>query len=312
VQHVNAVYPDESGHIINYLAHRRQKPGEKINHALVLGGAPGIGKDSLLEPAKYAVGPWNFSETSPKNILGRFNGFLKCVILRISEARDLGDFDRFDFYEAMKIYTAAPPDVLRVDEKNLREHAVVNCCGVIITTNHKTDGIHIPADDRRHFVAWSERTQADFDAGYWNGLWQWYQNGGISHVAAYLSEHNISEFDPKAPPQKTEAFWAIADSGRSPEEMELRDIIESLGNPDAFTLDEIVSEAVGTEIGIWLAERKNRRTIPHRLESCEYVAFRNPGTKDGRWKVYGKNQTIYVKTSLPQPERWQAARKLCP
>jgi hypothetical protein len=84
---------------------------------LVLGGAPGIGKDSLLEPAKYAVGPWNFSEVSPKNILARFNGFLKSVILGVSEARDLGDFDRFAFYEATKIYTAAPPDVLRVDEK---------------------------------------------------------------------------------------------------------------------------------------------------------------------------------------------------
>ena len=28
-------------------------------------------------------------------MLGRFNGFLKSVILRISEARDLGEFDRF-------------------------------------------------------------------------------------------------------------------------------------------------------------------------------------------------------------------------
>jgi hypothetical protein len=27
-------------------------------------------------------------------------------------------------------YTAAPPDVLRVDEKHLREYSVPNCCGV--------------------------------------------------------------------------------------------------------------------------------------------------------------------------------------
>jgi hypothetical protein len=37
--------------------------------------------------------------------------------LRINEARDLGDFDRFKFYDHMKAYCAAPPDVLRVDEK---------------------------------------------------------------------------------------------------------------------------------------------------------------------------------------------------
>jgi len=82
-------------------------------------------------------------------MLGRFNGFLKSVILRVNEARDLGEIDRFAFYDHMKAVTAAPPDVLRVDEKNLREYSVPNVCGVIITTNHKTDGIHLPADDRR-------------------------------------------------------------------------------------------------------------------------------------------------------------------
>ena len=60
---------------------------------------------------------------------------------------------------------AAPPDVLRVDEKNLREHSVFNVCGVVMTTNHKTDGIYLPADDRRHFVAWSEKTKDDFTDG---------------------------------------------------------------------------------------------------------------------------------------------------
>ena len=145
-----------------------QRPEEKINHALVLGGAQGIGKDTLLEPVKRAVGPWNFREVSPQQMLGRFNGFLKSVILRVSEARDLGDVNRFQFYDHMKAYTAAPPDVLRVDEKNLREHSVLNCRGVIITTNHKADGIYLPADDRRHFVAWSDLTKEDFDDDYWN------------------------------------------------------------------------------------------------------------------------------------------------
>ena len=31
----------------------------------------------------------------PQQVLGRFNSFLKSVILRASEARDPGDFDRF-------------------------------------------------------------------------------------------------------------------------------------------------------------------------------------------------------------------------
>jgi hypothetical protein len=65
LHHVRMVFGDDADHIVHWLAHRAQHPQEKINHALVLGGAQGIGKDTLLEPAKYAVGPWNFHEVSP-------------------------------------------------------------------------------------------------------------------------------------------------------------------------------------------------------------------------------------------------------
>jgi hypothetical protein len=94
ISHARRVYGEEdAAHIISWLAHRVQRPAEKINHALVLGGAQGIGKDTLLEPVKHAVGPWNFQDISPTHLLGRFNGLAKSVVLRISEARDLGEVD---------------------------------------------------------------------------------------------------------------------------------------------------------------------------------------------------------------------------
>jgi hypothetical protein len=83
-EHVKRVYPEDAEHIIKWLAHRVQRPHEKINHALVLGGNQGVGKDTLLERVKQAVGPWNFAEVSPSQILGRFNGFFKSVVLRVS------------------------------------------------------------------------------------------------------------------------------------------------------------------------------------------------------------------------------------
>ena len=181
-----------------------QQPAEKINHALVLGGDQGIGKDTLLEPVKHAVGPWNFTEVSPQQMLGRFNGFLKSVILRVSEARDLGDIDRFAFYDHMKAYTAAPPDVLRVDEKHLREHCVFNVCGVIITTNHKADGIYLPADDRRHYVAWSDLDQgAASRTATGTGSGAGTAAGGNRARRGLSRELDICDFDPKAPPPKT-------------------------------------------------------------------------------------------------------------
>ena len=296
-------------HIMRWLAQRVQNPGEKINHALVMGGAQGIGKDTLLEPVKQAVGPWNFCEVSPTQLLGRFNSFVRSVILRVNEARDLGVVDRFAFYDHTKVFTAAPPDVLRVDEKNLREYYVFNCLGLIHTTNHKTDGLYLPADDRRHYVAWSNCQKEDFPDGYWNDLWGWYAEGGTENVAAYLSELDLSDFDPKAPPPKTAAFWDIVNANQAPEDTELADVIDALGNPDAMTVKQLIAAAIGPAAE-WLLDHRSRRALPHRLERCGYVSVNNPDAKDGVWKIKGVRQWVYARARLSLRDQLAAARKL--
>jgi len=308
IEHLRRVYGEDELHITRWLAHRVQKPQEKINHALVFGGAQGIGKDTLLEPVKEAIGPWNFAEVSPQHMLGRFNGFAKSVILRVSEARDLGDIDRFAFYDHTKIYTAAPPDVLRVNEKNIREYNVFNVCGVIITSNHKTDGIFLPADDRRHFVAWSGSTEKDFAEGYWSSLWGWYASGGANHVAAYLHGFNIGDFDPKAPPPKTAAWWDIVTASRTPEDAELADALDRAGNPSVTTLTEVVANA-SSDFSEFLRDRKNSRKIPHRFEACGYAPLRNSDAKDGLWKIGDRRQVLYARGDLSARDQRGAAKE---
>jgi hypothetical protein len=198
--------------------------------------------------------------------------------------------------------------LLRVDEKHLREHNVINCCGVIITTNYK-DGIYLPDNDRRHFVAWSDLTQESFKQAYWDDLYRWYQNGGTAHVAAYLATLDITTFNPKAPPLKTPAFHAVAEIGRNPEDAEMADVLDDMGNPDAVTLARINTRAVG-DFAAWLLDRKNRRSIGHRLERCGYVPVRKVGAPDGLWRINGKRQMIYGKSTLSDKERLEAARRL--
>lgn len=311
IAHVEFLYKSEADHIIKWLAHRVQHPGEKINHALVLGGEQGIGKDTLLEPVRYAIGPWNFGEITPVALLGRFNKFVKSVILRISEARDLGEMNRYAFYEHSKMYIAAPPEVLPVDEKNVAEYYVPNVCGVLITSNHKADGIYLPAEDRRHFVAWSERTLEEIPPDYWTEIYSWFENGGNGNVAAYLRTLDLSGFDPKAPPPKTSAFWDIVNANRAPEDAELADVLDKMQNPNAVTLEQIKFHAGDTpEFVIWLNDRRNRKQIPHRLESCGYTVVRNDVADDGLWRVNGKRQAIYARNELSVSDRISAAGEL--
>lgn len=307
--HIERVFPVEAAHIIRWLAHRVQRPGEKINHALVLGGDEGIGKDTILEPVKYGVGPWNFTEVSPPQLLGRFNGFVKSVILRMSEARDLGDVDRYALHEHLKTLIAAPPDVLRCDEKNLREYSVMNVTGVIVTSNH-VDGLYIPADSRRYFVAWSELTKDDYSATYWQDLYHWYSaEGGIGHLTAYLRTLDLSGFDPKAPPPKTAAFWRVVDAGRAPEDAELADALDALKNPPAVTVSTLAVYA-SESFRLWLTDRRNSRQIPHRMKSAGYTAAHNDAAQDGLWKVDGRRQVIYCQRELAERDRLAAASAL--
>jgi Family of unknown function (DUF5906) len=311
-KHVRKIYPDEAAHITAWLAHRVQRPEEKVNHALVLGGAQGIGKDTLLEPVKHAVGPWNFQDIIPSQLLGRFNAFAKAVVLRVNEAHDQGDaerINRFNLYERIKLYSANPPDVLRIDEKHLREYYVFNVLGLLLTTNHKTDGIYLPADDRRHYVAWSNLTKEEFAPAYWTELWTWYYAGGFEHVAAYLAEFDLSGFDPKAPPPKTAAWFDIVAAGLPPEDAEMADAIDKLGNPDVLTVKQLTAAATGA-FAEWMIDRKNRRVIPHRLERCGYAAVRNPDNKRGEWKVNDVRQIIYAKVTLSPAEAAKAAQRL--
>jgi hypothetical protein len=321
VDHVKRVYPDDWEHIILWLAFRVQHPEIKINHCLVLSGNPGVGKDTLLEPVVQAVGPWNCSDISPETLFANFTGFLKAVILRVSEARDMGDVSKFQLFERMKTMNAAPPDALRVNEKHLREHYIVNVVGVIITSNYKSEGIYLPFDDRRHYVAWSDLTQADFESEpgkgdasvYFDGLWRWYEKeGGFEDIAAFLATLDISGFNPKAPPKKTPAFWAIVDANQPEEESEIADVLDMIGNPPALTVERLAASA-GSDLSGFLRDRTKRRAASHRINAAGYEIVRSTAS-DGLWVVYTDGakarKAVYARKDQSVPERLKAAGRV--
>ena len=130
-------------------------------------------------------------------------------------------------------------------------------------------------------------------------------------MAAYLTELDLSNFDAKAPPLKTPAFWDIVTSNSAPEDSELADLIEALGNPDAVTVSQLVERATaGNDAADWLLDRRNRRSIPHRMERCGYTQVRNPNTGDGRWKLKGRNEVVYAKANLSVSDQMTAAGHL--
>lgn len=299
LDHLHALYPDDAEHILRCFAHRVQRPWEKLNHALVLGGGQGIGKDTLLQPLQYAVGGANFKDIPPTAVLGDFNPWVQCVVLRISEARDMGELNRFAFYEHMKTYISAPPDTLTCNEKNQPAFTVFNVMWVVFTTNYKVGGLYLPPGDRRHYVAWSEAPRERFSGDYWRNLWGWYGAGGLANVAAFLGQYDLSGFDPKAPPVETPAFHAMVQVGLSEDDAEVEGLLEAMGTPATVTLEEMKAWCAAHpshhEVLGLISDRKHRKRIPHWMEGANYTALRNPHSKQGLWMIGGKRSMVYVR-----------------
>ena len=209
----------------------------------------------------------------------------------------------------MKAYTAAPPDVLRVDEKHLREHSVLNCCGVLSRRTTRPMAFicrpmtavissHGPISQRKN----SHRLTG---TACGHGM-----AATGSPTSRPISTNSIFRRSTrKRRRQRHPAFLDIVDANRAPEDAELADVLDEMGNPDATTLIRITDAAAG-EIQAWLRDRKNRRAIPHRLEKCGYVPVRNGDAKDGFWKIRGARQVVYGKSAASISDRFRAARKL--
>jgi hypothetical protein len=200
-----------------------------------------------------------------------------------------------------------------INQKYVPIYNAFNCTSVIITTNHRTDGLYLPADDRRHYAAWSEAKREDMHQAFWDEVWNFYERqNGFAHVRAFLLQRDLSKFNAKAPPAKTAWFDAIVDANCAPEEGALADVVEKLGAPDALTLAALSEAARKGHLDLYflITDKTKRRAIPHRLEKAGYVACRNDTAKDGLWKINGRRQTVYTRSNLSLKHRTEAARRL--
>jgi hypothetical protein len=133
---------------------------------------------------------------------------------------------------------------------------------------------------------------------------------GHRHVAAYLAGLDLTSFDPKAPPPKTAAFWDIVDANRAPEDAELADALDAMGNPDATTLTQVAINTTDSGFHDWIKDRKNRRALPHRFEKCGYAPARKDAAKDGLWKINGRRQVICANNTLSISDQIRAAHEV--
>lgn len=224
---VSRLIPDraEREHVFNVFAYKRQHPNVKINHALLLIGDPGIGKDSLYAPFLYSIGgraQRNVHIVKGEELTSQFTYGLESEVLVLNELRQPEGKDRRAMENHLKPIIAAPPEYLTINRKGMHPYEAVNRILVLAGSNFDVP-ISLPSDDRRWFVVKSDT--APMSAAEAAKLWAWYLSVGFDAVSAWLQARDVSAFNPGARPAMTEAKSLMIEQGMSGAESYLVDEI---------------------------------------------------------------------------------------
>jgi hypothetical protein len=226
LEHVERMVPEpfEREHLLNALAHKVQFPGHKINHAILMGGNHGSGKDTLFAPFFWAIGgdaKANCSLVKNEDLNSQWGYALECEVMEIAELRQAEAKDRRALENTLKPIIAAPPELLMVNRKGLHPYMALNRVFVIAFSNERV-AISLPSEDRRWFVLWCAAPKLPEAQAV--SLWNWYQHrAGFEAVAHYLHTRDVSDWNPNAPPPLTEAKAIMVEHGMSTAESFLVD-----------------------------------------------------------------------------------------
>ena len=229
IKHLEHMIPDqrEREHVLNVMAFKVQHPNRKINHAVLHGGNPGSGKDTLWAPFFWAIGGdslKNVSLVRNEEITSQWGYALETEVLVINELRQSEAKDRRALENTLKPLIAAPPEFLSVQRKGLAPYDLVNRLLVVSFSNERV-AINLPSDDRRWFVIWSDAPRMSDEDGA--VMWAWLNAGGKSAVAAWLHARDVSAFNPGASPAMTEAKAIMVEAGMSGAESFLVDLMRN-------------------------------------------------------------------------------------
>jgi len=227
LDHVERMIPDdkERAHVLDVMAFKLQHPERKINHAILHGGNPGSGKDTMWAPFFWSIGGKalrNVSLVRNEEVTSQWGYALETEVLVINELRQSEAKDRRALENTLKPLIAAPPEFLMVQRKGLAPYDLVNRLQVIAFSNERV-AINLPSDDRRWFVIWSDAPRMKDEDGA--AMWAWLESSGKSAVAAWLHARDVSAFAPGATPMLTEAKAIMVEAGMSGAESFLVDLM---------------------------------------------------------------------------------------
>ena len=201
---LNVICGDDSAlfdYLVRFLAHALQRPEEKPGIMIVLMGAEGVGKGFFVRLIEALWGATTLQVSDIGAITGNFNaGLERAFWVALDECMFHGDKKALDRMKSITTETW-----IQVEQKYEPSKRIASVHRFIACTNHAQWG-QIRSDDRRNlFIKVSDCHKQD--TRYFGQLNEALNDCvTVPAFAYYLSNLDISSFNPRNKPQTAEGF----------------------------------------------------------------------------------------------------------
>jgi hypothetical protein len=297
------LFPDDAQrkYFTQLLAHKVRFPHIPGPATVMVARGFGTGRGTLAELIRRLFGAayvqqLPFEAFSGKTYQSQYNEWQATALVVIVNESSESDGSTFqtkrNTYERLKEIVDPAPTERSIFVKRDKNYRAVSFTTYIIATNHE-DALPIPADDRRFFVASNGEPQSE---EFWQEMRDWMD--APANVAAFyhwLAEVvDISDFNPFAPPPRTEAKMTMVEAGQSDLDRGIAAGAAEVG--DLFTFDQLVH-------AMDKAKREHNLEYPrewtHILRRRIASVFFRVGERDGtNWQVKfeGRKHAVYAKS----------------
>jgi Mesyanzhinovviridae DNA primase len=182
-------------YIIRWIAWSIQNPAAQAEVALVLIGAKGAGKGTLVRCLKRIFGAHAFQVTSREHVIDKFNGHLQdCVLFVADEAYWGGDKRCVGRLQGMITEPTLP-----IERKGLDVFEVRNFLHIVMLAE---PGWVIPAGRyERRYAAIAVSTVKRGDRGYFRALYRQIEEGGAEAMFYDLQRMDLESWHPRYIPE---------------------------------------------------------------------------------------------------------------
>lgn len=230
VDHVFDKDPGAVSHFLSFFAYAIQNPGARINHALVIQGEQGIGKDSLLLAVERVMGKHNCAQVTLQHVESQFNDWLfGKQLITFQEMLATG---RRGIYNKLKTYITDPIHTINIKHTKLQR--IPNRSVYVFLTNYQ-HALSLDRGDRRMWVWYSGALP--LTPAYYQRYYDWMADDrNIAALYNYFLGYDTSRFRPGAPPPITDAKRKLIEASASEVEQFLRQAAEAQTWPMACDL----------------------------------------------------------------------------